>query len=207
MSFNQIPSYYHNFSEADVAALNGRPKAASDSVQLGHHGESGAGEGVRGGPRIQLQQLLPGILVRRPRLPQGPVRFGRVLPLPRPGDLLRRVQRLHSHPCTVTLALPGWNSLDVCMYVFIATALTGGCNAPMGGAVGWLLNGVSLFGWSDAQSYQDKGVWVRRSFTRIDRLRSIVTVPLPLAAQPGGRIRAHGLRPLPRPRCQLQVSS
>jgi len=109
-----------------VAALNGRPKAASDSVQLGHHGESGAGEGVRGGPTIQLQQLLPGILVRRPRLPQGPVRFGRVLPLPRPGDLLRRVQRLHSHPCTVTLALPGWNSLDVCMYVFIATALTVG---------------------------------------------------------------------------------
>ena len=30
VSFNQIPSYYHNFSEADVAALNGRPKAASD---------------------------------------------------------------------------------------------------------------------------------------------------------------------------------
>ena len=90
----------------------------------------------------QLQQLLPGILARRPRLPQGPVRFGRVLPLPRPGDLLRRVQRMHSHPCTVTLALPGWNSLDVCMYLFIAIALIGGYNAPMGGAVGWLLNGV-----------------------------------------------------------------
>jgi len=30
VSFNQIPSYYHNFSDADVAALNGRPKAASD---------------------------------------------------------------------------------------------------------------------------------------------------------------------------------
>ena len=90
----------------------------------------------------QLQQLLPGILARRPRLPQGPVRFGRVLPLPRPGDLLRRVQRMHSHQCTVTLALPGWNSLDVCMYLFIAIALIGGYNAPMGGAVGWLLNVV-----------------------------------------------------------------
>eukprot|EP01035_Chromulina_nebulosa_P032825 gene32825-43879_t len=30
VSFNQIPAYYHNFSEADVAALNSRPKAASD---------------------------------------------------------------------------------------------------------------------------------------------------------------------------------
>jgi hypothetical protein len=30
VSFNQIPAYYHNFSEADVAALNSRPKAATD---------------------------------------------------------------------------------------------------------------------------------------------------------------------------------
>jgi hypothetical protein len=46
VSFNQIPSYYHNFSEADVAALNGRPPPTKSSsgttVKVGQVKEFGA---------------------------------------------------------------------------------------------------------------------------------------------------------------------
>mmetsp|Transcript_33295 Transcript_33295/g.48199 ORF Transcript_33295/g.48199 Transcript_33295/m.48199 type:complete len:433 (+) Transcript_33295:1827-3125(+) len=35
----------------------------------------------------------------------------------------------------------------------------GGCTAPYGGPVAWLVNGVALYGWSDATSYQNGNVW------------------------------------------------
>ena len=159
VTFNQIPSYYHNFSDADVAALNGRPKAASD-FKLDSGTTAAAGQVLEFGTDLGYNSSSCALGY----WPAGPV-CPKVLPSSASFNLLPAPETSKGE-CAATLT-----HLFVCMYVMCvdpccSRSVAGGCQAPAGGAVGWLVNGVALFGWSDAQSYQDKGVWVREGKAR-----------------------------------------
>lgn len=45
-----------------------------------------------------------------------------------------------------------------------------GCQAPKTGAVGWFLNGIALYGWSDGYSYNGVNLWhsIAAEFNKYD---------------------------------------
>ena len=158
VSFNQIPSYYHNFSEADVATLKGRPKASSDfkvggpTVAAGQVKEFGSDIGYNSSS-CSLGYWPVGPVC--PQVLPSSASFS-LLPAPETSSGEYNSDNGWMDCVYVMYVCPPLLSLCLCLCL----CLSGGCQAPMGGSVGWLVNGVALFGWSDAQSYQDKGVWV-----------------------------------------------
>ena len=141
---NQIPYYNFNFTADVIASLNSRPKRSTDFKS--------------GYITAEVNTVYPygsdiGYASKACSLGYWP-----------PGPVCPIAQRLSiSFPMKPAQEISSGKFKNFNINFNIKrqnfTFLAAGCEGSRGGAIGWFLNGVAYFGWSDMLSYNDKDIW------------------------------------------------
>jgi hypothetical protein len=141
---NRIPNYDHKFTSTEISTLNSRPKASSDF-------SSGATTATAGQEIVWGQDIGYKYTVNQgcslkywPPGPSCPTAASKTYDI-----TLSPAPETHSTgTCALQMNSMAW--IDLFMFI--------GCYAPMTGALGYFVNGVSIYGWSDSTSYNSQKV-------------------------------------------------